>query len=96
MKLDEAQKKRKKKKKDWIGKEALVINPGHLVEYSPIPVSQDKEQSNLRHHRTKPFFRDQAFSLWSGSTDSKTPDYQKTNPRGYQIVRTHNSHKRNH
>ena len=33
--------------------------------------------------------RDQALSLCSGSTDSKTLDYQRTNPRGYQIVRTH-------
>ena len=33
--------------------------------------------------------RDQALSLWSGSTDSKTLDNQRTNPRVYQIVRTH-------
>ena len=33
--------------------------------------------------------RDQALSLWSGSTDSKTLDYQRTNHREYQIVRTH-------
>ena len=33
--------------------------------------------------------RDQALSLWSGSTDTKTLDYQRTNPREYQIVRTH-------
>ena len=33
--------------------------------------------------------RDQALSLWSGRTDSKTVDYQKTNPSDYQIVRTH-------
>ena len=32
--------------------------------------------------------KDQALSLWSGSTDSKTLDYQRTNPREYQIVRT--------
>ena len=31
---------------------------------------------------------DQALSLWSGSTDSKTLDYQRTHPREYQIVRT--------
>ena len=31
----------------------------------------------------------QALSLWSGSTDSKILDYQRTNPREYQIVRTH-------
>ena len=33
--------------------------------------------------------RDQAMSLWCGSTDSKTLDNQRTNPREYQIVRTH-------
>ena len=33
--------------------------------------------------------RDQALSLWSGSTNSKTLDYQRTNPREYQVVRTH-------
>ena len=33
--------------------------------------------------------QEQAQSLWSGSTDSKTLDYQRTNPREYQIVRTH-------
>ena len=33
--------------------------------------------------------RDQALSLWSGNIDSKTLDYQRTNPREYQIVRTH-------
>ena len=37
--------------------------------------------------------RDQALSLWSGSTDSKTLGYQRTDPREYQIV---NSHKGNH
>jgi len=33
--------------------------------------------------------RDHALSLWTWSTDSKTLDYQRTNPGGYQIVRTH-------
>ena len=33
--------------------------------------------------------RDQALSLCSGSTDSKTPDCQRTNPRRHQIVRNH-------
>ena len=37
--------------------------------------------------------RDQAMSLWSGSTDSKTLDYKRTDPREYQTV---NSHKGNH
>ena len=32
--------------------------------------------------------RDQALSLWSGSTDSKTLDYQRVNPKEYQTVRT--------
>ena len=32
---------------------------------------------------------EEALSLGSGSTDSKTLDYQRTNPREYQIVRTH-------
>ena len=31
----------------------------------------------------------QALSLWSGSTDSKTLDHQRTNPMGYKIVRIH-------
>ena len=33
--------------------------------------------------------RDQALNLLSGSIDSKALDYQRTNPREYQIVRTH-------
>ena len=33
--------------------------------------------------------RDQALNLWSGSTDSKTLDYQRTNLRRYQIVRAY-------
>ena len=33
--------------------------------------------------------RDQALGLWSGSTHFKILDYQRTNPRAYQIVRTH-------
>ena len=33
--------------------------------------------------------RDQALRLWSGSTDSKTLDYQRTNPREHQTVRIH-------
>ena len=35
------------------------------------------------------YSRDQALSLWSGTTDSKTLDYQRTKPRECQIVRTH-------
>ena len=33
--------------------------------------------------------RDQFLSLWSGITNYKTLDYQRTNPRKFQIVRTH-------
>ena len=33
--------------------------------------------------------RDQTLSLWRRNTDSKTLAYQRTKPRGYQIVRTH-------
>ena len=33
--------------------------------------------------------RDKSWAFWSGSTDLKTLDYQRTNPREYQIVRTH-------
>ena len=31
--------------------------------------------------------RDQALSLWNGSSDSKTLDYQRTYPREYQIAK---------
>ena len=31
--------------------------------------------------------QDQALSLWSQNADSKTLDYQRTNPREYQILR---------
>ena len=36
-----------------------------------------------------PGFWDQALSLWSGSTDLKNLDYQRTKRKEYQIVRTH-------
>ena len=48
----------------------------------------EKAQEQNLNHRVE-LFRDQALSCWSGSTDSKTLDYQRTNPREYQIVRTH-------
>ena len=38
---------------------------------------------------------DQALSLWSGSTDSKTLDYHRTNTREY-LTNSKNSHKGNH
>ena len=49
---------------------------------------------NLTECHSKPLVEDffltgnQALRLWSGNTDSKAPDYQRTNPREYQIVRT--------
>ena len=45
----------------------------------------------LRNESTK--LRDQALILWSGSTDSKILDYQRTNHREYQTVRTHTKKK---
>ena len=48
----------------------------------------EKAQEQNLNHRVE-LFRDQALSCWSGSTDSKTLDYQRTNPSEYQIVRTH-------
>ena len=47
----------------------------------------EKQRSHF--HLISPRWRDKALSLWSGSTDSKNLDYQRTNPREYQIVRTH-------
>ena len=44
-------------------------------------------------HIISPRWRGQAISFWSGSTASKTLDYQRTNPREYQIVRTHTKKK---
>ena len=50
---------------------------------------------NLTYYHNRPLMessfltRDQALSLWSGSPDSKALDYQRTNPKEYQIVRTH-------
>ena len=38
--------------------------------------------------------QDQPLSLWSGSTDSKTLDYKRTNPKG--ASNSENSHKENH
>ena len=48
----------------------------------------EKAQKQNLNYRVE-LFRDQALSRWSGSTDSKTLDYQRTIPREYQIVRTH-------
>ena len=47
------------------------------------------ELGQLRQEAEQLWNQIQRSSLWSGSTDSKTLDYQRTNPREYQIVRTH-------
>ena len=44
-------------------------------------------EQHMQNHTKKN--SNEALRLWSGSTDSKTPDYQKINPREYQIVKTH-------
>ena len=48
-------------------------------------------QSHLMHNKplveSSFLTRDQALSLWYGSTDSRTLNYQRTNPREYQTVR---------
>ena len=44
-------------------------------------------EQHMQNHTKKN--SNQALRLWSGSTDSKTPDYRKINPREYQIVKTH-------
>ena len=54
------------------------------------PAESGQEYLTSRKDYTEPCkTQDQALSLWSGSTDSKTLDYQRTHPRKYQMVRTH-------
>ena len=50
--------------------------------WSGVPLPSPKVY--IEPHKT----RDQTLSLWRWSTDSKTLDYQRTNPRECQIVRT--------
>ena len=54
-----------------------------VEQQRPVGLEQSDQQERKRKGR------DQALSLWSGSTDPKTLDYQRTNPWEYQIVRTH-------
>ena len=55
-----------------------------------IPVESRQEYLTSRKEYIDPCkTRDQALSLWSGSTDSNTLDYQRTNLREYEIVRNH-------
>ena len=74
------------------GKE--YIEPCKLINSSPHPgISLQSLNSSSQllclpgDQRSSP--GDQSLSLWSHSTDSKTLDYQGTNPREYQIVITH-------
>ena len=53
-----------------------------------------ESQRSMRGITTERLSRDQALRFCSGSTDSKTLDYQRTNPTGYQ--NSENSHKGNH
>ena len=48
----------------------------------------DSYKGNKYHDFGWTWSGDQALSLWSGNTESKTLDYQRTNPREYQIVKT--------
>ena len=56
--------------------------PDLWAVYTPDFKSVARDVKKLR-------LRDQALSFWSGSTDSNTLDYQRTNLREYQIERTH-------
>ena len=58
----------------------------------PVIVPQSLNSSSQPLHLPEdlcPCLGDQALRLWSGSTDSKTLNYQRINPREYQVVRTH-------
>ena len=60
------------------------INENNNVSSRMVPAPEKDHLLQWPSHQ-----RDQALSLWSGSTDSKTLHYQRTHPREYQIVRTH-------
>ena len=54
------------------------------------PAKSRQEYLTSRKEHTDPHkTRDQALSLCTGSTDSKTLDYRRTTPREHKIVRTH-------
>ena len=64
------------------------VNSSH--EVAKVLEFQPQYQSFQWTTRTDPCkTKTQALSLWSGNTNFKTLDYQRTNPKGYQIVRTH-------
>ena len=81
MKTWDSHKIKKKKKKAHIRD---TLRPEvHAAESRQESLTSRKEYIDPRKTR------DQALSLWNGGTNSKIADYQRTNPRGYQIVRTH-------
>ena len=67
--------------------------PGAFLDESMRPVQQPYQVDSLllnhllKDRRTQA--GDQSLSLWSGSTGSRTLDYDRTNPMEYQIVITH-------
>ena len=64
------------------------VNSSH--EVAKVLEFQPQYQSFQWTTRTDPCkTKNQALSLWSGDTEFKTLDYQRTNPKGYKIVRTH-------
>ena len=69
-----------------------MIKSGQLSKTSPGRAFQAEVTTgakSLRQNMESLFLtRDQALSLWSGSTDSKTLDYQRVNPKEYQTVGT--------
>ena len=65
----------------------FFIHLGHRMMMMQRRATADSD-SHVARVRKHPLW-DKALSLWSGSSDSKTLDYQTTNSREYQIVRTH-------
>ena len=82
--------------KRGVGRHGAHLSPWIYQEYTfrhssecRTPAESEQEYLISGKEYTEPRkTQDQALSLWSGSTDSKTLDYQRTNPREYQIVRT--------
>ena len=79
-------KKKTKKLKSWIHQEYTLRHRSACRT----PAESRQEYLTSRKEYIDPCkTRDQALSLWSGSTDSNTLDYQRTNLREYEIVRNH-------
>ena len=52
-------------------------------------IKKTKQSKKKKFVESSLLTRDQAVRLWSGTTDFKTLDYQRTNLMEYQILRTH-------